>query len=252
VDFNGYVASIGRNGVRGWLLREDAWLLEALDAAQRRAGVAGDILEIGTYYGASAIALGYLLAADEELVVCDLFGLAPDMDPMAPTVRLYGATSFRADFERNYARYHDRPPVIHECASAALDPVALGRRFRIVHIDGSHTYEATRADILLAKQLLVPGGAIVIDDLVSRHFPDVAAAIWEAVMADGLVPSITTSKLYGSFDAILDVEMPTGFRSSRVEILGHMVRGANGPATGLKRLQRGLRRRLRRFGIRMG
>jgi hypothetical protein len=55
-----------------------------------------------------------------------------------------------------------------------------------------------RSDLTLAKRHMAPGGIVAIDDYRREHTPGVAAAAWEAVLNEGLVPlCITPGKLYG-------------------------------------------------------
>ena len=68
--------------VLGWFDDVDAAVFRAIDDVQGASGVKGDLLEIGTYLGKSAILLGYLLRPQERLVVCDLF-TNEDLDPDA-------------------------------------------------------------------------------------------------------------------------------------------------------------------------
>src|SRR5947209_392963 len=66
-----YVRQMDR--IPGWFERVDAMLFVALGEAQASREVSGHLLEIGVYYGKSAILLGYLRAPEDDLVVCDLF-----------------------------------------------------------------------------------------------------------------------------------------------------------------------------------
>ena len=55
-------------------------------------------------------------------------------------------------------------------------------------------------DAQLAQTLLRPGGLVVFDDFRFEHTPGTAAAVWEAVVNDGLIPvAITPTKLYAVF-----------------------------------------------------
>lgn len=83
----------------------------------------------------------------------------------------------------------------------------FGKRFRILHIDGSHEYATVRADILLSKELLADGGMVIFDDVNSRHTPGVAAAVWTAVVHNGLIPHFVTTKLYASWNPIAPVDL---------------------------------------------
>jgi len=184
--------------VLGWFEDVDAAVFRAIDHVQRAGGVEGDLLEIGTYLGKSAILLGYLLRPSERLVVCDLFtneALDPALDADAP---FYGQLN-RPAFEENYSRFHTRPATVIERSSTELPDQGLERSFRIVHVDGSHRFDVVRQDISTALDFVVDGGIIVIDDYRTiPHALGVAAAVWEAVTSGRLVPVVATGqKLYG-------------------------------------------------------
>jgi hypothetical protein len=185
--------------VPGWFDDVDAAVFRAIDDVQRAADVKGDLLEIGAYLGKSAVLLGYLLRPQEALVVCDLFtddDLDPDVDADATQ---YGELS-RAAFEENFARFHRRPARVIERPSTQLSYEVLGQSFRIVHVDGSHSYQIVRQDIDTALELVVDGGIVVVDDYRTvPHALGVAAAAWKAVTDGKLIPVLATvQKLYGS------------------------------------------------------
>lgn len=192
-----YVRSM--DTVEGWFVRLDADLFTAVDRWQRHAGVTGDLLEIGVYQGRSAILLGFLAQEGEQLVVCDLF---EDQEPAATTAGdrgLYDSLE-RARFERNFLRFHDALPVIHQGPSRHLGPQLPDGSFRFVHIDGSHLFEPVVSDLALSRRLLVPGGVVVLDDWCTPRMPGVAAATWDAILHEGLRPfACTADKLYASW-----------------------------------------------------
>jgi hypothetical protein len=103
-------------------------------------------------------------------------------------------------FEHNYQSLRgDLPEVVVGLSSSIVEHLPAGSA-RFIHIDASHLYDPVRGDIHAAKQLLRPGGLVVFDDIRSEHTPGTAAAIWEAVANDGLVPvALTPNKLYGVF-----------------------------------------------------
>lgn len=181
--------------IPGWMHELDLRIFGDILSAQLDAGIDGDILEIGSYHGKSAIALGYGLCADESLTVCDLFGLTPDGVP-TEGIDDYAGLTIEA-FERQYARFHARSPIIHTCPSSelALD----GQEFRFVHIDGGHAYGVVRDDITLVDQHVLPGDVVALDDYRSAHTPGVAAAAWEAVSCGVLYPFLLSEvKMYAT------------------------------------------------------
>ena len=211
----------GRESIPGWFERGDAELFSAIDLALRTAGLVGDILEIGCYQGSSAILLEYLRRPNERLVVCDLFQeVATNLDDFHHRTNSYSDLS-RESFEVNFLRFHKNLPEIIAESSTTLSARNLGRTFRLIHIDGSHEYQVVRSDLLLAKSLLMPGGFVIFDDIVTLHTPGVTAAVWEGVIHDGLIPVYQTHKLYGTWSDPLDVEIPEDFKRFAHDVCGH-------------------------------
>jgi hypothetical protein len=198
----------GRESIPGWFERADAELFDAIDLAQRTAGMVGDILEIGCYQGSSAILLGYLRRPNERMVVCDLFEhVATTLDDFHRRGNGYSDLS-RESFEANFLRFHKNLPEIIAGPSAMLPSSNFGRTFRLIHVDGSHEYEIVRSDLLF-------------DDIITLHTPGVTAAVWEGVILDGLIPVFQTHKLYGTWDDPLEVEIPKEFNQFVHIIHGH-------------------------------
>ena len=79
-----------------------------------------------------------------------------------------------------------------------MDPGELGfERFRFVHVDGSHTYEAVVQDIATACEIVTEGGVVAFDDFANVGHPAVAAALWPALVERDLEPfACSPSKLY--------------------------------------------------------
>jgi hypothetical protein len=190
------------DGVPGWFLHVDARLLMGVDALQRERGVTGDVLEIGTYKGKSAILLGHLLRERERLVVCDIF---EDLGHVGQETLDEAAVWYtglrRQEFEDQFLRFHRRLPTIWQMKSSSIDRAGLARSCRIVHIDGSHAYEDVRGDIATVRDILGPGGVAVFDDWSTAHVPGVALAIWEEFLrGDAHLLCLTPLKAYITWD----------------------------------------------------
>ena len=185
-------------GVPGWLDAIDFLVLQMIDEVQKHLDVEGNILEIGTYQGRTAILLGYLCRENESLTVCDVFEQSTgDPGDESEHAELYMDLT-RESFERNFLRYFSTLPEIYQCRSQDLGPKLSGRSFRLVHVDGSHRHAAARSDLRLAKKLTASAGVVAIDDFRREHTPGVAAAAWEQVAVSGLVPiCLTPGKMYG-------------------------------------------------------
>ncbi|MDH6135966.1 hypothetical protein P3T37_005385 [Kitasatospora sp. MAA4] len=188
--------------VPGWFWPLDQQLFGWLLERQTAAGMRGDLLEMGSYLGRSAILIGRHRQPGEAFTICDLFDSdAPDGDNAAEMTMSYRETLTRAAFERNYLAFHAELPTIVQAPTSALAGGVLpAGSCRFAHIDASHLYEHVAGDIQTARAALADGGIVVLDDFRSPHTPGVAAATWEAVFAHGLRPiCVTPEKLYGSW-----------------------------------------------------
>ncbi|TDD74298.1 class I SAM-dependent methyltransferase [Actinomadura darangshiensis] len=186
--------------VKGWFPKVDQLLFTWFLERQERREQHGDLVELGSYLGKSAILMGRHLREGETFTVCDLFDSdAPDDSNQAEMNGSY-ATLTRRAFESNYRAFHERlPEIVQGPTSLILDHVEP-ETSRFVHVDASHLYEHVRGDIQAAHVMLPSGGVIVCDDYRSEHTPGVSAAVWEAVAVDGLRPiCVTTQKLYGTW-----------------------------------------------------
>lgn len=193
------------NEVPGWFNWLDQRLFSLVLQGQEDEPV-GELVELGAYLGKSAVLIGDHLREQERFVVVDLFGdeLGVDSDNLRENRRSYGSLT-RDAFERNYSTFHPSLPVVVQGPSAEVVTHVDDGKARFIHVDASHLYEHVRGDVASARRLLRPGGVVVFDDYRSEHTPGVAAAVWEAVANDGLVPfALSTRKLYATFDSSSD------------------------------------------------
>jgi hypothetical protein len=144
-DVGAYLLALST--VPGSFSETDFRLITELNRLQRQQRVKGDLLEIGAYHGRSAILLGYLAGRDERLVVSDLFNESAETtrDNREENQRRYPGFG-RAEFEQQYQRFHHNLPELLVGSSTEIDRAALARRFRFVHVDGSHQYDIMRQD----------------------------------------------------------------------------------------------------------
>ncbi|MFI6154697.1 class I SAM-dependent methyltransferase [Kitasatospora sp. NPDC051170] len=195
-------APLTRDDIPGWFFRLDREAFAHLLSTQSAAGVTGDLLELGSYLGRSAVLLGDHLREGERLTVCDLFDSDADDDENAAEMAMsYRRTLTRSAFEANYLAFH---PALPEIVQAPTSVLADGRipagSCRFVHVDASHLYEHVAGDITVARAALRPDGLIALDDYRSEHTPGVSAAVWEAVFTGGLHPVLLTPmKFYGTW-----------------------------------------------------
>jgi hypothetical protein len=157
--------------IDGWFSSEAAQLFGLLDAVQARAGVLGDLFEIGVHHGRSAVLLCHMARAGESVRVCDVFGAQSD------NVSRSGRGD-RSVFEQNIAaRAPDFDALeIFEKRSAQLTREEIGGPYRFFHIDGGHLTEEALTDLHLAADVLHDAGVIVLDDPFRCEWPGVTEA----------------------------------------------------------------------------
>jgi hypothetical protein len=180
----------------------DFLVFDRILSEQERSGVTGDLLEIGAFYGKSAIILGLHARPGEETIVCDIFGDAGVNDANTLENDLSYPDLSRDVFEANYVRWVGGPARIVQELSGTIRSHVKDGSLRFAHIDGGHHYDVVADDLSNTKQLLSNGGVLVLDDFRAFHTPGVAAATWEAVANDRLIPFCATEqKLYATWSA---------------------------------------------------
>ena len=180
---SGYL-ELGIRTVEGWLSPTTASMIANLLIEQRRAGLHGDVCEIGVHHGRLFLVLANATASAERAVAVDVFG------DQQKNVDASGSGD-RAVFERNLATFAPRATVeIMEESSLDLHRTGFpSRRFRFVSIDGGHTAATVENDLRLAEQTLIKGGIVALDDILSSHWTGVLTGLAAYVAAGGtLVP----------------------------------------------------------------
>ncbi|WBB98733.1 MULTISPECIES: class I SAM-dependent methyltransferase [unclassified Solwaraspora] len=220
----------GLHQVKGWLNVSTAVYLSGVRAAQREAGVSGDVAEIGIHHGKSFLCLALDLPADQRAVAIDVF------DDQAANLDQSGRGD-REIFEQNLTTYGAGDNVdIVQSSSLDLEQagfVAAGRRFRIFSIDGGHTDQITVNDLRIAERTVVDDGLVVLDDVLNRHWLGVITGLF-SYLGDGgsLVPAVLVPNkliLATSADqakhcrAMFAEQFPNGLEKGDVPLAGHQI-----------------------------
>lgn len=183
--------------IPGWFSDQDLFIFQMILSRQETLKIHGNILEIGTYLGKSAVVLGEYKSRNEEIFVCDVFqGLTDSLNSQENNFSYLDLT--RQSFEKNYFNAHSELPRILECSSIKLWSEIPGEKFRFIHIDGSHLYDLVRSDLNFAiNSLTFPGGVIVMDDFRAQHTLGVSKALWESILSGKVSPLMfSAAKVY--------------------------------------------------------
>jgi hypothetical protein len=185
----------GLDSVDGWLNSVSAGLIASLSEHQRERGLQGSSGEIGVHHGKLFILLHLLKDGGRPSFVVDLF----------EDQHLNSDTSGKGDyghFIRNLEKWTTAPKAIEvfQGSSLELDPQRIVERCgraRMFSVDGGHTEECTRNDLVFAEAASEPHGVVVIDDVFNEFFPEVSMGL-QAYVANGrLRPfAISPNKLY--------------------------------------------------------
>ena len=181
--------------VEGWFEPESAEVIASLLLHQVSRGLTGGIAEIGVHHGRSFLLLANGLTPGEPAVALDVF---ENQEQNAD----HSGRGDRVRFEANLERWAPSAPV-QVVASSSLD-VAVSQaqgvfgRPRMFSVDGGHTAEITRHDLLLAEASIGPGGVVVLDDMLNGHWLGVLTGTASYLLADPrLVPfALSPNKLY--------------------------------------------------------
>jgi len=203
--------------IPGWTPIDELYTLFTLTLASAR--LEGDIVEVGSWCGRSAVVLAAAarLSGGSEVYCVDLF---PEKDDWKQNVdgtysfeviirdKRYGGymeqTVWKEAFESQTGKIYElyngvldcfeetisqrgMSDIVHACKgdlAALLDTRGAGFKCRIAFLDGDHGYEAVCADIRNIERCLVPGGWVCFDDAFSCY-PGVNKAIEEHIIASG-------------------------------------------------------------------
>ena len=179
-------------GIDAHICREEALALFRLAMGLEEGA---NILEIGSYKGASTSALAHAALLKKHIVYC--------IDPWAdyekqpdfinnPQFDPFSGEKVILEFKRNtaFAGRSIRPLHGYSSDFAELIPTSF---FKMIFIDGAHDYSSVCADILLALSKLKPGGVLCGHDYHSRG-DGVVSAVNEllftapTIMRKGLMP----------------------------------------------------------------
>jgi predicted O-methyltransferase YrrM len=165
---------------QGWTSKQKLSLL--YDIAWQTKELDGDILEIGSAWGRSAVLLGY--ASNKHI-----WSIDPHTGGRAFIEKGEVQNSFDI-FKANMTKFgfEDRVTSLKFTTDTVIAQKLLSPslRFSMSFIDGLHTAKGVETDFELAFARLVPGGVIIFDDYAEESIPDYTEMIDALMKRHGL------------------------------------------------------------------
>ncbi|MCA9140375.1 MAG: class I SAM-dependent methyltransferase [Planctomycetales bacterium] len=159
--------NIGHRNTPGWLWQSAAYITALLGMKQIEDGLDGNLGEIGVWQGRYLYLLGLLSRPEEKVVGIDSFVHSPDPEGFARRVEN------RFNLEASTA---GKLTLIKE-DSTKLTPERVRQvapeGFRLFSVDGGHLCDEVLSDSQLVSQLMVPGGIMILDDILNSTCPGV-------------------------------------------------------------------------------
>jgi predicted O-methyltransferase YrrM len=153
--------------------RELHWLYQSARLLPRNS----EVIEIGSYLGASSVYLAAGLSAHGGRLHC--------VDTWRNEGMKEGAADTFDQFQRNTA---GQAGVINAIRMRSQDALpSLPGPFRLAFIDGDHSYEAVRDDLRLLADRMTPDGILALHDW--RYFPGVSVAVLEFIRSTRWKPT---------------------------------------------------------------
>jgi hypothetical protein len=196
------------NGIPGWLKEEDVLVFSAIYDYLNFIGLESDSLEIGVYKGKSGLLMMNLIKESENLYLCDIFEKETSLEnenEIKNSYEFYDQNEIISRFKKHFRRN----PKILNSNSIYLKKIIGGKKFKFIHVDGSHEYAFVKCDVDNVYQwALHEKGIVSFDDYSATHAIGVTAAIWDSIISKKLKPIIRTpSKIYCIKNENEDIEM---------------------------------------------
>jgi len=158
--------------IPGFFNKDDALHFALMLGYQAVAGIEGDVLEIGSWFGRSTAFIAYYIGDHGRLLVCDAFQLeSTDQYDNRPSIE-----QFRSNLLQHAPAFDIARLDIYPCLSADLK-LPKDTRLRFAHVDGGHGFDEALHDLRLVADFVAQGGVVVVDDYAHPRWPDVHKAV---------------------------------------------------------------------------
>jgi predicted O-methyltransferase YrrM len=148
--------------VPGFVMPESVAVWDCLLAFQHDRQLSGPLLEIGVYYGKSAMMLAMHASEADELVLVDPTDFVDSAEALIRPLKPKGVVVLKQKSSH---------PALWSLT--CTQP----RLFRWVHVDGDHKAETVWNDLELGNRLLADEGILCVDDFLNPRYPQLIYAV---------------------------------------------------------------------------
>lgn len=237
---------LGNKKVEGWLSEGAISIINDIANAQKQLNIKGHICEIGVHHGKLFILLYLLKDEDENAVAIDLF------DKQNLNLDHSGKGNLKVLLKnlKFFAKQTHRLKIIEEDSTQVTSndiKKSLGGEVRLFSIDGGHTANITRNDLIIASKSICEGGVIILDDYFNEAWPGVSEGTNQFFTYDndaGIVPFViggdkvllTTKNYAEEYINLLNPFTTNPVLSKEKELFSHRVMYFNFSPLTLKQL----------------
>lgn len=171
---------VNEHAVDGWMGGNIHQVVIAADKFQKSHGIDGDIIEIGIHHGRLFFVLAAAAREHEACIAVDIF------DNQALNVDHSGSGSkkiFLEHLDSVFPHLKGKVRIVEGDSMGLTTPTIrekLGTaKVRLFSIDGGHTRLHAINDLVLAQELVVGGGLVLLDDFFGPHWPEVTEGFFE-------------------------------------------------------------------------
>lgn len=153
--------------IEGMMSAFSMQVMDAVLAHQAARNLTGHVLEFGVWKGRSASILSAHIRVGERFILCDVGQYLT---------------------EQVLGRFYARPEFVHASSSeftTHVDVAPLRGAVRFAHIDSSHAYRDTLAEMALVDNILAPDGVACFDDFANLNYSQILPAIFKYLFTSG-------------------------------------------------------------------
>ncbi|MEO3470746.1 class I SAM-dependent methyltransferase [Roseomonas sp. CAU 1739] len=142
-------------------------VMDAVLTHQAARGLTGHVLEFGVWKGRSASILSAHIRDGERFILCDVGQYLT---------------------EQVLAKFYARPEFVQAGSSeftTYVDVAPLRGSVRFAHVDSSHAYRDTLAEMALVDEILAPDGVACFDDFTNLNYAQILPAMFKYLFTTG-------------------------------------------------------------------